>query len=372
MSLFINTELISPLARYQRRVADGELRADRAQVAALKHLNALHRALCAPKFNWFAPRFGNWFGWRARTHGGIYLWGGVGSGKTILLDLFYQSLPRGLGARMHYHKFMQSVFDEKHRIRERADPLAIIAAQLAARARVLCIDEFAVTDITDAMIWAGLLQQLFTRGVAIAVTSNTRPDDLYQDGLQRRRFLPAIELIKTRVKVTRVDRGVDYRMNYLVAAALYHTPHDAHANTALAKSFAQLENDWNGARGQRITLCGREVITVACGQGAVWFEFAAICATHRTKMDYIEIAKRFHTVIIADIPVLNADADNAARRLIELIDELYDRGVNLIVSAARNADELYCGSRLREPFQRTASRLREMASRDYLARPHLI
>ncbi len=361
----------SPLKRYQHRVAAGELRADRAQLVAVRQLNALHRALVSggQKPGLVARLLGR--RWAQRR--GIYLWGGVGTGKTLLMDMFYRALPEGLGKRIHYHRFMQWVHDEKNRIHARQDPLAIIAAQLAARHRVLCLDEFSVTDITDAMILSGLLHQLFEHGVALVTTSNTHPGDLYRDGLQRRRFLPAIELLKAQTRIVRVDGGSDYRMNYLQSAALYHAPHDHAAARALRRSFAGLEGDLGDPDDQQraLLLSGREVAVIAAGRGTAWFSFDALCRGNRSKLDYIELSKRFHTVILEDIPVLDADGEDPARRFIELVDELYDRGVNLIASAARPPEHLYEGKRLREPFKRTASRLQEMGSGDYLARPHL-
>ena len=358
----------SPLKRYQRRIADGELRADRAQLVAVRQLNALHRALVSggQKPGLVMRLLGR--RWVQRR--GIYLWGGVGTGKTLLMDVFYRALPEGLGKRIHYHRFMKWVHDEKNHLHARQDPLAIIAAQLAAQHRVLCLDEFSVTDITDAMLLSGLLHHLFDNDVAVVTTSNTRPDDLYRDGLQRQRFLPAIELLKAQTRVIEVDGGSDYRMAYLESEALYHVPHDARATGALRQSFAGLEGNM-GDEKDTLVLCGRPVPVIAAGRGTAWFSFAALCESNRSKLDYIELSKRFHTLMLSDIPVLDADREDSARRFIELVDELYDRGVNLMVSAARPPAGLYGGKRLRQPFKRTASRLREMGSRDYLARPHL-
>ena len=362
----------SPLKRYQRRIADGELRADRAQLVAVRQLNALHRALVSggQKPGLVMGMVMRLVGRRWVQRRGIYLWGGVGTGKTLLMDVFYRALPEGLGKRIHYHRFMKWVHDEKNHLHARQDPLAIIAAQLAAQHRVLCLDEFSVTDITDAMLLSGLLHHLFDNDVAVVTTSNTRPDDLYRDGLQRQRFLPAIELLKAQTRVIEVDGGSDYRMAYLESEALYHVPHDARATGALRQSFAGLEGNM-GDEKDALVLCGRPVPIIAAGRGTAWFSFAALCESNRSKLDYIELSKRFHTLMLSDIPVLDADREDSARRFIELVDELYDRGVNLMVSAARPPAGLYGGKRLRQPFKRTASRLREMGSRDYLARPHL-
>ncbi|MGR3913703.1 MAG: cell division protein ZapE [Gammaproteobacteria bacterium] len=360
----------SPLARYQARIAAGEFRADRAQLAALRHLSELRRMLLRDMRGARRGLLARWLRRHNRSRG-IYLWGGVGTGKTALMDMFYHSLPGGMAKRIHYHRFMQSVHQAKREMRARQDPLALIAAQLAARRRALCLDEFAVTDITDAMILSGLLHALFARGVALVTTSNQHPDQLYRGGLQRARFLPAIELIKARTRVVRVDGGSDYRLNHLALDALYHVPHDAAAMRALRRHFTWLEGGDGGGGGGRVTLAARAVQAVALGRGTLWCGFDALCNTHRSKVDYIELSKRFHTLILSDIPALDADMEDAARRLIELVDELYDRGVNLIASAARAPQELYCGARLAQPFARTASRLREMGTREYLARPHL-
>ena len=356
----------SPLRRYQQRVAAGELCADRAQLAAIRQLNTLHKALVSGKPAWMARVLR-----RRNPCRGIYLWGGVGTGKTLLMDLFFRALPEGLAKRIHFHRFMQSVHAAKNRIRDRRDPLAIIASQLADEHRALCLDEFSVTDITDAMILSGLLHRLFAHGVAVVTTSNTHPDDLYRDGLQRQRFMPAIELIKAQTRIVMVDGGNDYRMDTLKLEALYHIPHDDTAARALKQSFIRLEGNLGDPK-DSLLLSGREVAIIAAGRGTVWFSFDALCNTNRSQVDYIELSKRFHTVILSDIPALGADEEDSARRLIELVDELYDRGVNLIASAAHPPTDLYTGTRLQQPFKRAASRLREMGSAEYLARPHLL
>ena len=355
----------SPLRRYQRRVGAGEFRVDRAQLAAIRQLNALHRTLTANKRNLVSRLFSR--RWDKR---GIYLWGGVGTGKTLIMDVFFRALPQGMGWRIHFHRFMQWVHDEKNRMRAKQDPLAVIGAQIAAKHKVLCLDEFAVTDITDAMILSGLLHHLFDNRVTVVTTSNAAPDDLYKDGLQRRRFLPAIELIKNQMRIVRVDGGNDYRMNYLKSESLYHVPHDERAVGALWRSFVGLEGN-RGDNKDFLTLSGRAVDIIAAGCGTAWFSFAALCEGNRSKLDYIELSKRFHTIILSDIPLLDAERENAARRVIELVDEMYDRGVNLMASAAHQPQDLYAGKKLREPFKRTASRLQEMSSPSYLARPHL-
>ncbi len=363
----------SPLASYQQRVGAGELRADRAQLAAMRRLNALHRAMLRHHQR---PGWRNWrraLGPRPALRG-LYLWGGVGTGKTLMMDIFYHALPAGVARRVHFHRFMLAVHEALRDLPERRDPLAIIAAQLAARHRALCLDEFSVGDITDAMLLSGLLRELFAHGVALVTTSNTHPQQLYLNGLQRQRFLPAIALIQAHTRVICVDGGSDYRLAKLRLDALYHVPHDQRAMRALRASFAHLDAAVSAdstPAPSMLRLAGREVAAVQVGRGVVWFDFATLCGARRSKVDYIELAKRFHSVILADIPYLTAEQDDAARRLLELVDELYDRGVNLLVSAAARPGDLYRGRGLKQPFERAASRLREMSSADYLARPHV-
>lgn len=358
---------VSLLQQYQQRVGNGEIRADRAQFTAIRQLNSLHRTLLArqQKPTWLTRALK----YHRRTCRGLYLWGGVGTGKTMLMDMFYHAVGDDLAQRIHFHRFMLSVHDARKKLAGKQEPLAIIAAQQAARGRVLCLDEFSVTDITDAMLLSGFLHHLFSHGVALVTTSNTHPQSLYQGGMQRQRFLPAIALLSKQTRVVKVDSGKDYRMQRLQLGALYHVPHDERAARALRESFMRLEGGMD-AQPKCLLLAGREVELIACGRGTAWFSFAALCATHRSKVDYIELSKRFHTLILADIPRLDAALDDSARRLIELVDELYDMGVNLIASAAATPADLYRGTRLQQPFQRTVSRLQEMSSREYLSRPH--
>ncbi len=362
----------SPMRVFQERVARGDLEMDSAQLAAMQKLEALYDRLAVRPA---AP--GRIRAWRlirflrpARdTLRGVYLWGGVGTGKTLLMDLFHQSLPVRSARRIHFHRFMQSVHDEKNRVGERPDPLAIVAGKWASKWRVLCLDEFSVTDITDAMVLSGLFRNLFRRGVVLVTTSNTRPQDLYRGGLQRRRFLPTIELLEKHTISVEVNNGNDYRMARLRNEAIYHIHHGDETTAKLRHCFGALSGACDDR--QSITINGRMVDVCAVGCGVIWFDFAGLCRTHRSKSDFIEIARQYHTVILSDIPQLTAAMDDAARRLIELVDELYDRNVNLIASAACLPKEIYIGKRLAEPFKRTASRLLEMSSDDYLSKPHL-
>lgn len=354
-----------PSAHYQAEVDAGNISQDTAQLTALVALDSLFDALSRHRDQGFFSRFRT-----PVTPTGLYLWGGVGTGKTLLMDMFYRALPAGMARRVHFHRFMQWVHDERREIRDQQNPLGIIVDKLAARHRVLCLDEFAVTDITDAMILHGLLRALFGKGMTLITTSNIPRRDLYRDGLQRDRFQAAIELLEAHTTEINVDSGNDYRTAFLKDDSIYHTPIDRDAERALAACFERLSALHEESKTE-IDIHGRKVEVVATGSGVVWFDFAVLCEGHRSKMDYIELSKRFHTLILANIPVLDDDQRDATRRLIELVDELYDRGVNLIVSAAAEPDRLYRGKKLAAPFERTISRFREMSSSEYLGRPHL-
>lgn len=366
-------------AAYLRLVATQSLVADAAQQAALGELDRLYATQFAarPLWTWLRAQWLQNFGvrWRTRPQQqGAYIVGGVGTGKTMLMDLFVATLPPNLVHRIHFHRFMQSTHDRRRALKSRAEPLAIIAKQLAQQFRILCLDEFTVTDITDAMILAALLENLCARGVILVTTSNTPIEDLYQGGLQRARFRPTIDLLHQYTRTLRVDRGHDYRLDFMRATTLFHTPSDPAARTKMTATFVHLHGDGMEATidiAGQIIINDRSIRTLRVGCGVVWFDFAELCENHRSKVDYIEIARQFHSVLLADIPVLTAACDDAARRLIELVDALYDCNVNLIIAAATPPDGLYQGRRLAAPFRRTASRLHEMNSQAYLAKPHL-
>lgn len=300
---------------------------------------------------------------------GLYLWGSVGRGKTLLMDRFFQSLALKAKRRLHYLHFMQQVHHELNTLAEHRDPLVRIAERWAGRYRLLCLDEFAVNDITDAMLLAGLLAALFERGMTLITTSNQPPDALYPDGLQRARFLPAIELLKTHLAVFHLDHGVDYRLQALDTAPLYHWPLGTEAERRLLAAFERLDPT-SGTSGGRLRVAGRRIATRRQGSGVVWFDFSALCDGPRSQNDYIELARLYPSVILSDIPVLDAEQDDPTRRFLHLVDEFYDHRVKLIISAAAPIERLYQGQRLRFEFQRVTSRLREMQSRRYLAQPH--
>ena len=306
---------------------------------------------------------------KRRPQRGLYLWGGVGRGKTLLMDAFYDCLAPEQRLRVHFHRFMQRVHRDLKQLAGTANPLDSVAAGFAADASVLCFDEFFVSDIGDAMILAELLEGLFARGVTLVATSNVAPDELYSNGLQRSRFLPAIDLLKRHTLVHELDSGVDYRLRVLERAEIYHWPLDDGATRSLQQSFDALAVE-PPIENVELDIEGRTIIAHRVAEDVAWFEFAEICEGPRSQNDYIELARIFHAVLIGGVPVFTWRNEDAARRFISLVDEFYDHDVKLILSAAAAAPELYQGERLRFEFERTASRLLEMQSHDYLARSH--
>jgi cell division protein ZapE len=285
------------------------------------------------------------------------------------MDLFFEGIPFENKLRTHFHRFMQRVHHELRDCAGQKNPLRLIGSRIAREARLLCFDEFFVADITDAMLLAGLFEELFARGVTLVATSNVVPDELYKDGLQRARFLPAIEMIKRHTRVFNVDGGIDHRLRLLEQAELYHYPLDDSAEESLMRSFTSLAPEAPVA-GRVLEVEGRGIRSRFCADDVVWFDFAELCDGPRSQNDYIELAREFHAVLVGGVPVFSADKDDQARRFINLVDEFYDRNVKLVLSAAAPVGELYAGGRLSFEFQRTVSRLLEMQSHDYLGRPH--
>lgn len=351
----------SPLQRYRADLEDTEFTEDAAQARAVDALQDIYQELVDTPPSRLRRR---WVPVK-----GLYLWGGVGRGKTYLMDRFYESLPFTRKRRTHFHRFMQGVHEARKQYRNEQDPLRLIARDLG-KTRVLCFDEFYVCDVADAMILGQLTTALFAQGVTLVTTSNIAPDNLYMNGLQRARFLPAIDRIKRHCKVMHLDSDTDYRWRVLEDARIYHHPADETAHAQLSRYFQRIAP---GATQEpaHLTVHGRDIPAQALAQDAAWFDFAALCTGARSADDYSELARCFHTVLLEDIPQLSADRDDDARRLINLVDEFYDRGVNLIVSAAAAPEDLYSGKRLAFEFRRTISRLHEMGSQEYLQRPHL-
>lgn len=304
------------------------------------------------------------------TPKGLYLWGGVGRGKTFLMDLFFEEVSDVPKMRRHFHRFMKDVHDRLRHLKNVEDPLDEVARQLRSQAQLICFDEFFVADIADAMILGRLFVKLFERGTVLVATSNVAPDLLYKDGLQRSQFLPAIATLKQHTHVLHVDGSEDYRLRSLSEMNMYHHPHTSQVHDLLDTYFDTIAPD-AGTRGQPMKIEGRMVKTIRRADGLVWFEFDAICDGPRGAADYIEIAQTFQTVIISDIPQLTTELENQSRRFITLVDEFYDRRVNLIVSAAVDLSLLYTGTKLQFEFQRTRSRIIEMQGAAYLAEPHI-
>jgi len=350
-------------ARYAQGVTAREWQDDPAQRAVLAEFDRLRAQLIAAKPGWLAH-------WRSSgPPRGIYLWGAVGRGKTMLMDLFVESLPPGVAVRAHFHGFMLGVHAQLRTLGERRDPLREVAAQLAQRARVLCLDEFQVEDIGDAMILGNLLDALFRKGVTLVTTSNTAPGALYRGGLQRIRFMPAIALIERQCQVLEMISPHDWRLRALTRAPVYLTPPDDHAERALAALFGSLARA-PVQEGGTLLINERTIpLRRVCAQVA-WFEFDALCEGPRGAADYIELARAYPAILISDVPQFTPMTEDAARRFIQLIDELYERRVKLALSAAAPAIDLYDGTRLRAGFARTASRLIEMQSTAYLAEAH--
>jgi len=294
----------------------------------------------------------------------------VGRGKTWLMDAFFESLPFQQKLRLHFHRFMHEVHERLSALKDRQDPLREVAEQFRSRARVICFDEFFVSDITDAMLLGRLFQHLFARGVTLVATSNVAPDELYRNGLQRERFLPAIRLLKQHTQVLNVDGGTDYRLRHMQAAELFRVPAGPQADEALAGIFGHLVGHLQ-ASAEALEINGRSIPVRRHADGVAWFDFDALCTGARSQDDYIEIARGFHTVLLSDIPVLTRDTEDAARRFIALVDEFYDRRVKLAASAMAPIADLYTGTRLVFEFQRTRSRVQEMQSREYLSAAHL-
>ena len=358
---------VTPLARYRAELARLGWTADPVQEMVAMRLDALHAALLA----WRPPRRRLFARPAPLTPvRGLYLWGDTGRGKTWLVDLFYKCLPFPEKTRRHFHRFMADVHEDLKAHRDAADPLARVADGLAARVRVICFDEFFVSDIADAMILGTLFEKLFARGVTLVATSNVPPRELYRDGLQRARFVPAIEQLERHTDVLHVMGETDYRLRLLERAEIYHAPLDPAAEAGLAALFAAAAPEDTHNHGP-LRVLGREIPVRCRADGVAWFDFAAICGGPRSQADYIEIARSFHTVLVAGVPQFTPETENEARRFIALVDEFYDRSVKLVLSAAVPLEALYRGRRLNFEFKRTASRLQEMRSRDYLAAPHL-
>ncbi|MFT0891729.1 cell division protein ZapE [Pseudochelatococcus sp. G4_1912] len=370
-------------ARYEALVAEGAIERDSAQERLVERLDGVIAALTVAPAHHKVSRLARFFGAGRETKAepvrGLYVWGSVGRGKTMLMDLFMEAAPVERKRRAHFHDFMADVHERIFRFRQRikegkekdTDPIPHIGAELAAEATLLCFDEFTVTDIADAMILGRLFTSLFALGVTVIATSNVVPDRLYEDGLNRALFLPFIELLKQRMEVVELSSRTDYRLEKLSGADVYRTPNDASARAALDDAFRQLTGVKEGAPVE-LNIKGHLLHVPQAAGGVARFSFADLCAKALGAADYIYLAQHYHSIVLDDIPVMNAENRNEAKRFIILIDALYDRHVKLIASAEADATGIYLAEDGREAFEfdRTVSRLIEMRSEDYLALPH--
>ncbi len=367
---------LSPLDKYKQDLMRDDFLFDAAQEHAVKKLQRLYEDLQNKPLavTGFKKVLNRWKKVYAKQDEkpilGLYFWGGVGRGKTYLVDTFYDCLPFENKMRVHFHRFMHRVHQELKGLSGQSDPLKIIAKKFADETCIICFDEFFVSDITDAMILGTLFEELFAHKVTLVATSNIIPNELYRNGLQRERFLPAIKLINEHTEVVNVDSGIDYRLRTLEQAEIFHYPLDKQANENLHHYFKQLSCE-EGKYNIEIEINHRQLPTVCVSDGVVYFEFSTLCESARSQGDYMEISQLYHTVLLANVTQMGADCDDSTRRFIALVDEFYERNVKLIMSAEYPLEQLYSGGRLNFEFKRCLSRLQEMQSHDYLASEHL-
>ncbi|UIM55037.1 cell division protein ZapE [Serratia marcescens] len=373
-------QAVSPLSRYQQALEAGEYQADEVQRRAVTQLDRIYQALLQ-KPAASAPA-GGLRGKLSRLLGkggetapqrpvqGLYMWGGVGRGKTWLMDMFFHSLPGDRKMRLHFHRFMLRVHEELTELQGRENPLEIVADGFKAETDVLCFDEFFVSDITDAMLLATLLQALFARGITLVATSNIPPDDLYRNGLQRARFLPAIDLINEYCDVMNVDAGIDYRLRTLTQAHLYLTPLSDQTREALDRMFVKLAGK-AGEDAPVLQINHRPLQAIRSVDGVLAVDFHTLCEEARSQLDYIALSRLYHSVILYNVQVMGPLKENTARRFLALVDEFYERHIKLVIGAEASMFEIYQGVQLKFEFQRCLSRLQEMQSEEYLKLPHL-
>jgi cell division protein ZapE len=347
---------------YEHALKERGFKADEAQRAAIERLQRAYEEWVAYKgqrssvFKRLVSR--------PQVPRGVYMWGGVGRGKSFLMDSFYLVVPVVRKTRLHFHEFMRGVHRQLDDLKGVADPLDEVARRVAKKYRLICFDEFHVSDIADAMILYNLLKALFDNGVSFMMTSNYEPSTLYPDGLHRDRMLPTIELLQERMDVMCVDAGIDYRKRALEQVEAYHTPLGSEADRALRHAYSSVAETEDEE--PRIRIEAREIVCLRRAGGVIWFDFATLCGGPRSQNDYLEIASRFHTVILSSIPRMSAAMSSEARRFTWLIDVLYDHKVKLLMSAEVPAEQLYTEGMLANEFHRTVSRIIEMQSREYM------
>ncbi|RRZ96765.1 cell division protein ZapE [Erwinia sp. 198] len=370
----------SPLALYQRALENGEYQPDDIQREAVTRLDGIYQALSRREPASAAPTKGL-FGRLNKLMGkgksepqtpvrGLYMWGGVGRGKTWLMDMFFQAIPGERKQRLHFHRFMLRVHEELTGLQGQSDPLQIVADRFKSETDLLCFDEFFVSDITDAMLLGTLMEALFARGITLVATSNIPPDDLYRNGLQRARFLPAIEMIKQHCDVMNVDAGIDYRLRTLTSAHLWMMPLNEATTKEMDRMFVALAGSDRSDK-PVLEINHRKMPTLGVAEGVVAMDFLTLCGEGRSQHDYIELSRRFHSVLLFNVPVMIYKTEDQARRFLALVDEFYERHVKLVVSAEATLYEIYQGARLKFEYQRCVSRLQEMQSEEYLRLPHL-
>ncbi|MFK7857423.1 MAG: cell division protein ZapE [Granulosicoccus sp.] len=371
-----------PLARYDAEVSSGVLRVDVEQRAVMQRLDLIGDELIRRR-KWVAPSRSLFARWKNpgknkdKVNGikGLYLWGGVGRGKTLLCDLFFETVPFTDKTRLHFHRFMQQIHTDLGKLDGVENPIERIADEWASHSRLLLLDEIHVNDITDAMLLGGLLTALFNRGVTLITTSNVPPEDLYKDGLQRARFIPAIAQIRNNTHVQEMVGVTDYRLRLLKQESVYrisrfvNSVSDRNTQQWMQEYFDRIRTDFD-APSSSIEINSRQIPAVSHCADIGWFTFDTLCNTSRSTQDYIELASLFQTILISDIPVMDGTSDDSARRFVNMIDEFYDRHVKLIISAQERADKLYTGTRLAFEFKRAASRLFEMQTTEYLGSAH--
>lgn len=348
---------------YERELQQRGYESDPAQLRAVASLER-----CATDWSHYKSKRSNSLKkmiFRPEIPRGVYMYGGVGRGKSFLMDCFFSAVPLERKTRLHFHEFMREVHRELRELQGTVNPLDVLGQRMAQRYKLLCFDEFHVADITDAMILHRLLDALFKHGVGFVTTSNFKPDDLYPGGLHRDRILPAIELLNSRLEVINVDNGTDYRRQTLEQVDLYITPNGADADAKLSQTFERLAESQD--EDPVMTIEARQISAKRRAGGVVWFDFKTLCGGPRSQNDYLEIASQFHTVILSDVPHMPVRMASEARRFTWLVDVLYDRRVKLVLSAAVPAEELYTEGPLSHEFPRTVSRLTEMQSAEFLA-----
>ena len=352
---------MKPSELYLNLIDDGQLSFDKEQAKLLEKFDHLNESL--------TKRSKSWFGQKKIK--GLYIRGEVGRGKTQMMDIFFETLNIQEKKRVHFHRFMKILHDDLDKISAQKDPLKKVAKEISKKTKVLCFDEFYVEDIGDAMLLGRFINELFENKVTLITTSNTHPDNLYRDGLHRSRFLPAIKSIKENCEIYELNSAQDYRLRTLEQLEIFIIGKGNQGMKELESNFTELTNG-EFQDGQKIKILGREINTIKLAQGSLWVSFKEICEGPRSAKDYIEVCSEFHTLFVSNVPIMKGSNDDSARRFIALVDECYERNVNLILSMETELERIYSGERLLEPFKRTISRLEEMRSKEYLSRPHLI